>query len=315
MNTTLIFCIDGGGTKTRGRLFSRDGAVLAEAVAGPCNVSSDPALAAANVISVWRDCAARFSQDAARGELAPERVNAVIAAAGTLPSVTRGVFLQQLPSFGTLSLEMDGHAALIGAGGGKPCALIIAGTGAVAHRLYPDGRSIRRDGWGWIGGDRGSGVWLGRKALRHAVAVYDGLAPPTPLARRILSRLSALGGVAESFVGIRPFQIAAYAPLVIACAQEGDAFALGLLDRATDHYERLAGLLDLDESAPLYMAGGLADVFAPALARRLGRPVQMPAADALYGCYLIAIGAATSEDASFSTYPDEEALNGNDPSR
>ncbi|WP_413738263.1 BadF/BadG/BcrA/BcrD ATPase family protein [Sodalis sp. RH21] len=311
MNTTTIFCIDGGGTKTRGRVYGRDGAVLAEAVAGPCNVSSDPALAAANVAAVWRACAAQIGQDAA----APEQVKAVIAAAGTLPAATRDVFLRQIPPFGALSLEMDGHAALIGAGGGQPCALIIAGTGAVAHRLYPGGRSIRRDGWGWIGGDRGSGVWLGRKALRHAVAVYDGITPPTILARRILRQLAAQGGIAETFAGIRPYQIAAYAPLVIDCALEGDAFAQGLLSTAADHFERLAGLLDLTDGVPLYIAGGLAGVLGPHLAQRLGRPVAIPAADALYGCYLIAIGAATSEDASFSTYPDEEALNGNDQAR
>ncbi|WP_213989134.1 BadF/BadG/BcrA/BcrD ATPase family protein [Sodalis sp. dw_96] len=311
MNIILIFCIDGGGTNTRGRLYDRDGTVLADAVAGPCNVSSDPAMAADNVVSVWRACAAQHGQ----GELSPENVTAVIAAAGTLPTVTRGVFLQRIPPFATLSLEMDGHAALIGAGAGRPCALIIAGTGAVAHRLYPDGRSIRRDGWGWIGGDRGSGVWLGRKALRHAVEVYDGIKAPTILARRILQQLASQGGIAESFAGIRPFQIAAYAPWVIASAQEGDLFAQGLLHEATDHYERLAALLDLDESVPLFMAGGLAGVLGPGLARRLGRPVAVPAADALYGCYLIATGAATSDDASFSTYQDEEALNGNDHSR
>jgi glucosamine kinase len=71
----------------------------------------------------------------------------------------------------------NGCAALIGAGSGAPCSLIIVGTGMAGHRLYAHGLSMQRDGWGSIAGDRGSGSWIDQKTLRHWLAALDGVEP------------------------------------------------------------------------------------------------------------------------------------------
>ena len=42
----------------------------------------------------------------------------------------------------------------------------MAGTGAVAGRIVGGELRERRDGWGWLLGDEGSGFWLGREAVR-----------------------------------------------------------------------------------------------------------------------------------------------------
>ena len=89
----------------------------------------------------------------------------------------------------------DGYAALIGAGAGAPCSLLIIGTGIAGHRLYANGWSIQRDAWGWIAGDRGSGSWIGQKALRHFFAALDGVVPQDGLSRAVLG---AIGGVEAS---------------------------------------------------------------------------------------------------------------------
>lgn len=50
---------------------------------------------------------------------------------------------------------------------------LISGTGAVAA-LFHDFTMVRcADGHGWLLGDRGSGFWLGRAAVRTALSAVD----------------------------------------------------------------------------------------------------------------------------------------------
>ena len=131
-------------------------------------------------------------------------------------------FVAACPPFSRHCVMSDGYAALIGAGSGAPCSLIIIGTGVAGHRLYANGLSIQRDAWGWIAGDRGSGSWIGQKALRHCLAALDGVAPQDGLSRAVLS---AIGGV-ETLRGgwmrdLGPERLGALAPLVLERGERG----------------------------------------------------------------------------------------------
>jgi len=286
-----IFCVDAGGTGCRGRLYDARGAVLAHGEAGPCNPSSDLATASASLAELWRRCAGGAGRD-------PADLSHVLAigGAGLFTPAIRKSFLAAIPRFDRVVAMSDGYAALIGAGGGAPCALIIAGTGVVAHRLRDDGLTLQRDGWGWIAGDRGSGAWLGQRALRHALAAVDGLVPRDALADAVLARLredeARLGGW---LVGIGQSRLGALAPLVLQAADAGDATAARIMARAADHLAALARALGLGADVPLYMAGGLAGTFRAQVAARLGRAVSVPEEDAIVGCRLVAIGAAPAE--------------------
>jgi glucosamine kinase len=288
----LTFCVDAGGTHCRGRLYDPSGAVLAEGDAGPCNPSTDPAQAVASLTALWQACAAKAGRDAA--DVAD--VGFAIGGAGLYARGARQQFLASIPRFARAEVMSDGYAALIGAGGGAPCALIIAGTGVVAHRLYPDRRSIQRDGWGWIAGDRGSGAWIGQRALRHALASVDGLVPRDALADAVLAVLREddrrLGGW---LIGMGPSRLGALAPLVLAAADAGNATAQRILAHAVAHLAALAGTLDVTAADALYLAGGLAATFRAPLAAALGRAIEVPAADAITGCRLVANGAAPPE--------------------
>ncbi|MEU1725173.1 BadF/BadG/BcrA/BcrD ATPase family protein [Nonomuraea sp. NPDC005692] len=58
--------------------------------------------------------------------------------------------------------------------------VLVCGTGAAACRIT-GGRTVRcADGHGWLLGDLGSGVWIGRQAIRHTLRAID-LAASTPL--------------------------------------------------------------------------------------------------------------------------------------
>ena len=296
----LILCVDGGGTSTRARLYSASGDRLAEARAGSCNVSTDPLESAASVAEAWQHCAASIAHDPAQ----LGAVRSVIGAAGTLPPKSRAAFEAALPAFASCEIVTDGYAALIGAGGGRPGGLLIAGTGAVAHRLLEDGRSIRRDGFGWAGGDRGSGFWIGRKVLRHGVRTLEGLAPEPLLSRVLLDRLGGFQGYQDMASSLRPVHVAGLAPLALEAAEAGCPRARQILNDATGQLAELVGLLDLPKDAPLYFQGGLAEALRDGLAERIGRGFQTSQADAVEGCRLIAMGLAPREITAAVGYPD-----------
>lgn len=290
MSDRLIFCVDGGGTRSRARLVRANGDAAAAAEAGPCNPTSDLDTAVASITELW----AQASE--AAGGINPEDHHLAIGAAGIASAPIRHAFVAALPAFAETTLMSDGYAALIGASGGAPAGLVIVGTGSVAHRLLPDGRSFQRDGWGWIGGDRGSGAWIGRKAVRAALAARDGVQSPTVLTQWVEKALGASEAAILDWLrqaGQR--RLASLAPLVSDAATAGDGLAAAILDEAADHAAALAGSLDVAPDEPLYLAGGLAEVLRPRIEARLGRRFDSPVGGALEGCRLVAMGEAPPE--------------------
>ena len=289
----LVFCIDGGGTRSRARLVDAAGAVLAAALSGPCNPTTDRGRAVASLLELWQACC----RAAARDESSFGDVTLAIGAAGLFVPAARDGFLEEAPRFGNAVTLTDGYAALIGAGQGQPSAFIIAGTGVAGHRLYSDGRSIQRDAWGWVAGDRGSGAWIGRAGLRHCMATLDGIVPADELSRAVMAVIGGPVALASGWLHeLTPDRVGALAPVVLDHAARGDPTAGRIRHRAVTHLAALARVLDA-EDVPLYAAGGVADVLRPALAEALGRAVAQPEADALHGCWLVATGRAPPEKA------------------
>jgi glucosamine kinase len=289
----LFFCIDGGGTRSRAALMDRDGRKLASALSGPCNPSTNRARALASLVELWSTCCQAIGRDPA------QTADAVlsIGAAGLYVPATRDAFLADCPRFAHAVTLSDGYAALIGAGRGQPSAFLIAGTGVAGHRLYADGRSVQRDAWGWVAGDRGSGAWIGRAGVRHCFAALDGVVPRDALASVIFD---AIGGFPALQAGwlkdLTPDRLGAFVPLVLEQADLDVSSAVAIRERAVAHLARLCGVLDSD-TVPLYAAGGVADVLRPRLTEAVGRAVAQPEADALFGCWLVAADRAPPERA------------------
>jgi glucosamine kinase len=287
----LIYCVDGGGTKSRARLVGAAGTSLAESESGPCNPSTGFDRAVATFNALWRQCAAAAGLDA-------EELGGIvlsIGAAGFYVPAARSRFLAAIPQFAKTVASSDGYAALIGAGSGKPCGLINIGTGVAGHRLWPSGVSVQRDAWGWLGGDRGSGAWLGRKALRHTLSVIDGIRPPDGLSERVLASAGGRVRLTEMLAGMTPDGLAALAPFVLAAADEGVPRAMEIRRRGIEHLTDLVRVLDIGDGDTLYAVGGLADVFSPCVGKRLGHAFVLPEGDAMHGCYLLAAGRAPAE--------------------
>jgi len=288
----LYFCVDGGGSRSRGRFVDIEGTVFAEAKAGPCNPSTNMERAVASVVNLWSQCC--FVIDRPNNRY--EGVVFAIGAAGASKDVGKD-FLAACPPFGRPCLMSDGYAALIGADFGAPCSLLIIGTGVAGHRLYANGRSIQRGAWGWIGGDRGGGSWIGRNALRHCFAALDGVIPKDALSRVTLRASGGIEGLRAGWMrDLGPDRLAALAPLVLELAAAGDDSARRIRDRAVEHLAALIGVI-AGPDVPLFAAGGLASPLRVLLSEKTGLVVLEPKADALTGCWLVATGRAPEERA------------------
>ncbi|MCP9967283.1 ATPase [Actinomadura madurae] len=84
------------------------------------------------------------------------------------------------------------------AGTSEPKGIVVfSGTGAGAA-VINDGAIVQRaDGYGWLVGDEGSAVWLGKEAVRAALAAYDGRGSPTLLTDSVPRALLGATVVAE----------------------------------------------------------------------------------------------------------------------
>ncbi|WP_344899610.1 BadF/BadG/BcrA/BcrD ATPase family protein [Actinomadura meridiana] len=89
-------------------------------------------------------------------------------------------------------------AVAFAAGTSEPKGIVVfSGTGAGAA-VINDGTIVQRaDGYGWLVGDEGSAVWLGKEAVRAALAAYDGRGSPTLLTDSVPRALLGATVVAE----------------------------------------------------------------------------------------------------------------------
>ena len=129
-------------------------------------------------------------------------------------------------------------------------------------------------------GDEGSGYWIGREALAAVMRAADGRGPPTRLTAEMLDALRASTDVSRlpRIVYDRELprvSVAALGPIVQRAAEQGDAVATRILERAAEELvlaaRSVATRLEMRGDAfTFYLAGGVFRVV-PWLAQELPR--------------------------------------------
>jgi glucosamine kinase len=273
--------VDGGGTHTRARLASADGAVLGFAASGPSALGQ-------GIDQAWQHIGQAVDSAFANAGLASapsEQCALGLGLAGANVRQRCEEFLRRAPPFGEISLDTDAYTTLLGAHEGRPGAIIAAGTGSVGEALRRDGLRVAVGGWGFPVGDEGSGAWLGLHAMRETHRAVDGRASVGPLVGAVL----ALAGTSrEALLGWcdRPGQnaYAELAPLVFDAATT-DPFAAALIDRAARSLEEIAAALDSEGTLPLAVLGSigqrLLSRFEPSIRARCVEPAGDSADGAL----------------------------------
>ncbi|MGG1601208.1 N-acetylglucosamine kinase [Paenibacillus naphthalenovorans] len=197
-----LLAVDGGGTKCLAVLIDEHGNRLAQGRAGSCNYQGIGREAAAQEIRLAIETAIKewvVSQENQQKQADKdiEVECAVFGLAGLDTEHDRGVLIrlvrEVLTSLGIkvkhLVVENDGFAALLGATGGKPGILVIAGTGSIVYGINVHGMTARAGGWGHRVGDEGSGYWIGKQAIISILKAEDGRGETSRLGDRVISHL------------------------------------------------------------------------------------------------------------------------------
>jgi len=305
--TNYALGLDGGGTKTRVQVVRRDGQVVGQGQAGPCNIAALPVDEA--LANAFAAAEAALSQAGA----GPENVRSICAGvAGSSYADRRiafGAGLQARFPNAQIAVEPDFMVALAGATNGGLGIVVIAGTGSAAYGENAQGEAHKTGAYGYLIDDAGSGYGVGRAAMAAVLREADGTGEPTVLTRRILEALQ-LPSLAEIVPGVYGggldrVTIASLSQIVAQSAREDDdAVARAILMRSGGALARLvepiARRLFADADAfPIVPIGSLweagptlTDVFFRSLARFAPQAVFMePLHPPVYGAALRAVRA------------------------
>lgn len=251
--------VDGGGSGTRALVHAVQGGELGRGCAGPSALQQGIPQAWSNVLLAVR----RAFEEAGQAVPAWDRCILAAGLSGVSHAPWRDAFLAQNPGFVRLQAETDSYTMLLGAHGGRPGAILIAGTGSIAEALRADGSRATVGGWGFRVDDEGSGAWLGLQAVRHGLAAFDGRANASPLARRVWMHCGDEREALQEWCGrAGQFEFAQLARAVFEC-EESDPAAARLLAQATSGLEELALAVDPHGRLPLAVAGSIGERLAP----------------------------------------------------
>jgi glucosamine kinase len=295
-----IFCLDIGGTGTRGTLFAPDGTIIGHAKSDGGALSLGVERSEAAIRDVWTTICGECALSTATAN----ETKLVAGIAGiSLPG--RGAALAAtLNDFASTQFVSDGYGALLAATGGQPGVMISIGTGVTAMRLDGDGNCLSISGWGFPAGDLGSGAWLGLQLLGLLMKVYDGIHMDPCISPDLADDIIAVTGSKQAEIvawqsGAKPQAYGALAPIIVKYAQAGDRLCIQLLEQAAAEIVGLARTLCHGELDSIQLSGGLGGIRLPYCAA-LNPSLHWHAEkiDPIEGILLLAKGGAPDEKLS-----------------
>ncbi len=271
--TRALLAADIGGTSSRIEVRTPKGQLLGAATGPGCNLRSSGPDAFTSLAATMRE---------ALGAVPGKDVaHAVLAFSGAGPAQHQQVQRATHEAAAPLGIDgsritvTDDHLVAFLAGGvGDDGILLLAGTGAVTVS-YRDRRPIqRRDGMGWLLGDVGSAVWLGRRTVQAVAAdldhrgprtrltelvgdmldldLRDGLLPPSPIGDTRQDLIRALDSLVPAG---SPAGLGRFAPLPGTVLE--DPVARDILDTAIRHFCATVRELDPSLELPVVLAGSV----------------------------------------------------------
>jgi N-acetylglucosamine kinase-like BadF-type ATPase len=261
--------VDGGGTKTSLCLVTRDGDVVASALAPTCYYLGE------DVDLVERVLRQGVTAVCERAGIAPEQVEYAFFGLPAYGEVSADVpALDAAPravlGHDRYSCDNDMVCGWAGSLGATDGINVISGTGSMTYGER-QGARVRVGGWGELFGDEGSGHWIGVRCLQAFSRMSDGRSRPGPLLATVREHLGLrtdldVIDVVLNRWGAARREVAGLAPLVVRIARAGDATARGILEDAGRELAELAGTTRRrlgfaeDEPAAISYSGGMFSV-------------------------------------------------------
>lgn len=288
----LYLGIDAGGTHSRARLVDGEGHVIGTGEAGPANARIGLPEALHAVEEAYRQAFAQAGLT--ERDMASARAGLGIAGLnrrGVLPGLQEHDF-----PFRSIAFASDGAIANLGAHAGGDGATVIVGTGSIGFGRVGD-EVFTIGGYGFPISDEGSGADLGLRALRRSLWARDGRIAHSPMTQEVLGRFQGSAGEIVEWTGMAgPTDYAAFAPLVMDHAAEGDPVAEAIVQEAALRIDRLIRVL-LDRGAPhCCLMGGVAARMRDWLAASIRERLREPIGDALDGAILLARTRAVEKE-------------------
>ena len=229
---THYIAVDGGGTKTEFVLFDKNGTIK-KRIFLPGSNPNDKSID--NSISVL--------QNGIDELISLHSAKAIFAG---IAGVTTGDHIPNLQKalidkYG-IKVKVDTDAVNVLCLGSDIAnsASVICGTGSCLF-IRKNYELTRLGGWGYLFDRGGSSYDIGNDAIRHTLAVNDGLEEPTLLSQKIEETLG--GNIWKNLSTVfrkgRPY-IASFAPTVVECEMQGDKTSAQILD---ENAKRLATLI------------------------------------------------------------------------
>lgn len=262
-----IIGIDGGGTKTRGILYSK-GEIKSELVSGTTRIGA---------VGVGESCERTLNvitELCNRAAIETEEVDAIVVGLAGVwldeekkrsQNLIRTLARGQRTAINDIMVTSDAEIALEGAFGGGDGIMVIVGTGSIAlgklkSKLY------RCGGWGIELDDEGSGAWIGREGLTAVVRALDGRGKETVLSKEIEKMYSAINleeprTIVKAY-SERAFEYQNLTPKVMECAAAGDEVCMEIINSASKHLAELpAAIVKNYKDLPVKVAlmGGIID--------------------------------------------------------
>lgn len=175
----LLVGVDSGGTSTRAIVFDEELEIVGVAASGGGNRWSSGG-------KPWETIC-----DVIEAAL-PDGAGSDVCAAAIGVSSSLGSGVHDLSSLGISCIPMivdDSHIAFVAGSDASDGLLLIAGTGAGCFTFRSWSCVHQVDGHGWLFGDKGSAVWIGRMAIEAALEALDGRGPQTALEQVVATDL------------------------------------------------------------------------------------------------------------------------------
>lgn len=310
MSGPAVLGLDVGGTSTRVAVVTGDGDRIGSGRAGGGNPTTHGADAAATQL--------RAALAEALASIDAARVRAAViglAGAGRLAADpdSRAAFDRVWREVGLrcpYTLVGDQLVAYASATAAPDGTILVAGTGAIASHVHDLDLIRSADGHGWLLGDAGSGFWLGREAVRHALTDLDSHRELAPISQLVCAELlgaprpqepprKIVDALVQAVTRRPPVWLARLAPLVIQAHDAGDEAARSIIARAAEHLvTSVARIRPPDACSPIVLGGGLLTGDTPltrAVAERLSarwpHAPQLTAGDGALGAAWLAARA------------------------
>jgi N-acetylglucosamine kinase-like BadF-type ATPase len=139
--------------------------------------------------------------------------------------------------------------------------VLISGTGAIASEYVAGQPGRVADGIGYLLGDHGSGFWIGRAAIRHALAPNP--TPQDPLAAEVAQWLTGRPDLERQVLvaaayALEPVRISELATVVVTLADEGSDQSAAILESAADELvSTLSQVRDPEDDTVVVLGGGV----------------------------------------------------------